>query len=90
MKKAVSQNPMLLDAWLDLADIAIKNNRMDLAKTYIKPVKYVNSKNYRYYYYSGLINKKLGNKDAAAADFKKSLEINPFFDEAEKELNTQL
>lgn len=90
LKKAVSQNPMLLDAWLDLADIAIKNNRMDLAKNYIKPVKYVNSKNYRYYYYSGLINKKLGNKDAAAADFKKSLEINPFFDEAEKELNTQL
>ena len=90
LKKAVSQNPMFIDAWLDLADIAIKNNRADLAKTYIKPVKYVDSKNYRYYYYSGLIKKQQGNKDAAAQDFKKSLEINPFFVDASKELNSQL
>ena len=81
---------MFIDAWLDLADIAIKNNRADLAKTYIKPVKYVDSKNYRYYYYSGLIKKQQGNKDAAAQDFKKSLEINPFFVDASKELNSQL
>lgn len=90
LKKSVSTDPMFMDAWLDLTDIAIKNNRLDLAKSYLKPVKYTDSKNYKYYYYSGLINKQQGDKDAATNDFKKSLEINPFFDEASKELNSQL
>lgn len=90
LKKAVSIDPMMTDAWLDLADIAIKNNRLDLAKTYLKPVKYVNSKNHRYYYYSGLIQKQQGDREAAQISFKKSLEINPFFDEASKELNSPL
>lgn len=90
LKKAASLDPMFSDAWLELADIAIKNNRTDLAQTYLKPIKYTDSKNYKYFYYSGLINKKQGNKDAATADFKKCLEINPFFDEATKEMNTEL
>lgn len=90
LKKSVSKDPMLMDAWLDLADIALKNGRTDLAQSYIKPVKYADSKNYKYYYYSGLINKQRGEKEAAAIDFKKSLEINPFFDEASKELNASL
>lgn len=90
LKKTVSLDPMFLDAWLDLSEIAIKNNRLELARTYLKPVKYVNSNNYRYYYYVGLINKQSGNKEAADLNFKKSLELNPFFDEASKELNSQL
>lgn len=90
LKKTISLDPMFLDAWLDLADIAIKNGRLDLAETYLKPVKYVDNQNYRYYYYSGLINKQSGNKEAATSNFRKSLEINPFFDDASKELNSQL
>ncbi len=90
LKKAVSQDPMMVEAWLELADIALKNNRTDLAKTYLKPVKYIDNKSYKYHYYSGLINKQQGNKEEAASDFKKSLEINPFFDEASKELSSQL
>lgn len=90
LKKAVSLDPLMTDAWLDLADIAIKNNRLELARTYLKPVKYVDSKNYKYYYYCGLINKKSGSKDAALKNFQKALEINPFFDEANKELNSGL
>ena len=90
LKKAVSTDPMYTDAWLDLADIALKNNRVDLAKTYIKPVKYVNKANDQYYYYTGLINKKQGNKDAATIDFKKALELNPLFVEATQELNSEL
>ena len=90
LKKAVSLDPMMTDAWLDLADIAIKNNRLELARTYLKPVKYVNSKDHRYYYLAGLIQKQQGNKEAAQSNFKKSLEINPFFVEASKELSSQL
>lgn len=90
LKKAVSLDPMFVDAWLGLADIALKSNRIDLAKTYIKPVKYVDRRNYKYYYYSGMINKKQGNKEAAVIDFKKALEINPLFVEASNELNSEL
>ena len=90
LKKAVSISPLMTEAWLDLAYIAIKNNRIELAKTYLKPVKYVNNQNHRYYYYTGLIQKQLGDKEAAQNSFKKALEINPFFEEATKEINSQL
>lgn len=90
LKKTVSLTPLMTEAWLDLADIAIKNNRLELARNYLKPVKYVDSKNAGYYYYHGLINKKGGNKDAAQKDFQKALELNPFLDEVNKELNSKL
>lgn len=90
LKKTVSLDPLMTDAWLDLADIAIKNNRLELARTYLKPVKYVDAKNSKYYYYQGLISKKAGNKDAALKNFKKALEINPFLEEANKELSAGL
>jgi tetratricopeptide (TPR) repeat protein len=89
LKKAISINPMLEAGWLDLAEIAVKNNRTDLAKSYIKSVKYINGNSDKYFYYSGLINKKQGLTEEAHADFKKALELNPFFDEASKELNTE-
>lgn len=90
LKKAVSLDPMYTDAWVELANIALKNKRPELAKTYLKPVKYVDSKNYKYYYYSGLANKQQGNKDAAIWDFKKAAELNPLFNDATKELNSLL
>jgi len=77
----------LVNAWLDLADIAIKNKRADLAKTYLKTVKYLEPKNYKYYYYTGLINKQQGNKDVAKANFEQSITINPMFVDATNELN---
>lgn len=90
LKKAVALDPLMTDAWLELADIAIQNNRLELARTYLKPVKYVDNRNSRYYYYNGLINKKLGHIDAAKNDFKKAIEINPLNEEANKELRSQL
>lgn len=90
LKKAVSLDPMYTDAWVELASIALKNKRPELAKTYLKPVKYVDSKNYKYYYYSGLANKQQGNKDAAISDLKKAAELNPLFNDATKELNSLL
>lgn len=90
LKKAVSLDPMYTDAWVELANIALKNKRPELAKTYLKPVKYIDSKNYKYYYYSGLANKQQGNKDAAISDLKKAAELNPLFNDATKELNSLL
>ena len=90
LKKAVSIDPMYTDAWIELANIALKNKRPELAKTYLKPVKYIDSKNYKYYYYSGLANKQQGNKEAAVSDFKKASELNPLCNDAAKELNSLL
>ena len=90
LKKAVSIDPMYTDAWIELANIALKNNRPELAKTYLKPVKYIDSKYYKYYYYSGLANKQQGNKEAAVSDFKKASELNPLCNDAAKELNSLL
>ena len=86
LKKTVSLNPLFVNAWLDLADISIKNNRPDLAKIYLDTVKYLNKKNARYYYYSALLNKKDGFKEAAINDLKKALELNPLYEEAMEEL----
>lgn len=90
LKKAVSLDPLMTDAWLDLADIAIKNNKLEQARTYIKPVKYIDAKNSRYYYYKGMINKKSGHTEAAQSDFKKALELNPLNEEANLEMRSQL
>ncbi len=90
LKKTVSVNPLYVDAWLDLADIAIKNNRPLLAQNYLKPVNYLNEKDDRYYYYTGLVNKQLGNKETAVKNFKKSLELNPLNEAASEELKSKL
>lgn len=90
LKKSVSLDPLMVDAWLDLADIAIKNNRIALAQNYLLPVNYLNKRNDRYYYYMGLINKQQGLKEAAQKNFRKSLELNPANEYASKELNSQL
>ena len=90
LKKVVALDPLMTEAWLALADMAIQNNRLELARNYLKPVKYVDSKNSRYYYYQGLINKKSGHIDAAKSDFKKALELNPLDEDVNREMRSQL
>ena len=79
---------MFVNAWLDLTEISITNNNLEMAKNYLKQVSYIDKNNYKYYYYSGIIDKKLGNTEDAKTNFQKSLEYNPFFVDATKELNT--
>lgn len=90
LKKALTINPMNCDAWMDLAYNAIRNRQSGIARDYLVPVKYIDKRNYRYYYVSGLIKKQEGNTSGAAADFQKSVSLNPSFEEAAKELSTQL
>lgn len=90
LKKALTINPMNTDAWIDLAYNSIRNRQSGIARDYLTPVKYIDKKNYRYYYVSGLINKQEGNTSSANADFQKSYSLNPTFEEAAKELSPQL
>ncbi len=90
LKKALSLNPMNTDAWLDLSKRAIDNKQSGLAGDYLRPVKYIDKKNYRYYYISGLIKKQEGNLSGAQADFQKSHNLNPSFEDVVKELSSEL
>jgi len=89
LKKSVSKDILLVDAWLELADIAIKNKRLDLVDVYLKPVGYIVPNHYKYYYYLGLANKLQGKNDLAKSNFEKSLEINPLFVDAANILNSE-
>jgi len=90
LKKTTSYNPMYIDAWLDLAFISIKGNNLNEARTYLLPVKYIDSNNYKAYYYQGLIEKIGSNYDTAAYYFKKSLSINPNFLPAQDEVQSEI
>ena len=58
LKKAISSNPTYSEAWLDLTELALTECDLNLAKKYLYPVKSLDSKNYRYTYFSELIKKK--------------------------------
>lgn len=90
LKKALTINPMNSDAWIDLAYNAIRNKQSGFAREYLLPVRYMDKNNYRYHYVSGLIKKQEGNLGGAIEDFEKSRNLNPSFEEAAKELSSQL
>lgn len=58
LKKTISANPTYVDAWLDLAGLALVECDLELAKKYLFPVKNLDPKSYKYNYYSDLIKKK--------------------------------
>ena len=86
LKQTTSLNPLYVNAWLDLAYESIKKHNYAQAKTYLLPVKYIDSNNYKVYYYQGLIEKFERNDEQALAYFKKALSINPNFEPAQNEV----
>ena len=88
LRKAISLNAFNNDAWIDLAEAHLLKNQTDLAEKYLMYVKVSDKENYKYYYVEGLMNKNLGNFQAAAVSFRKSLKLNPNYTPAQKELNT--
>lgn len=63
-----------------------KNGKFDEAKIVIAEAMRLKTKDARFFYHAGMIEKDLGNKRAAADYLKKALELNPSFDilQAEK------
>ena len=87
LKKAISINPDFVDAWIDLARVAIKKDNLDNAITYLKTVKFLGETDCRYYYYLGLVLKHKGLTAEAKENFEYSLKLNPEFELSKKELN---
>ncbi len=90
LKKVTSYNPLYVDAWLDLAYNSIKDRNLELARTYLLPVKYIDSGNYKAYYYQGLIEKFDNRDEVAMYYFKKALSINPNYEPALNEVKSEI
>lgn len=87
LKKAISINPDFKDAWIDLARVSLKRDNIDKAISYLRIAKYIDSSDYRYYYYLGLVLKDRGLSAEAKENFEHSLKLNPDYDLPKKELN---
>ena len=87
LKKAVAINCDFKDAWIDLGRVAIERQNYSEAKNYLGVANYIDEKDFRYYYYQGLIAKNQGMKQIAEKYFKKSLLLNPDYVPAKEELN---
>lgn len=84
--KSLKYNPVSRDSWIELAKTEIENENYSLAKEYLKNLYYIDDKDFRYYYYQGLISKNLGDKLRAAEYLDKCIDLNPDYYEARKEL----
>lgn len=86
LKKALAVNPQSEDAWVELARVQIEKGNYTNAGKYLANVLYIDENNFKYYYYQGLLNKKLQNYTQAQGDFKKCLQLNPGYKDAQIEM----
>lgn len=87
LKKAVAINPAFRDGWIDLARIEIDKENYDGALSFLGVVKHIDEKDFRYYYYLGLVLKNKGLTAEAHKNFEKSLNLNPDYSLAKEELS---
>ena len=90
LKKVTSYNPLYVDAWLDLAQNSISKQNIKEAKNYLLPVQYIDSNNYKAYYYQGLIEKYQRHDEMAMIYFEKSVKLNPSYEPALNEVNSEI
>jgi tetratricopeptide (TPR) repeat protein len=86
LKKSVGINLGFIDGWLALARYEIKRDNLALAQEYLSNAYYIDSNDYRYYYYQGLLYKSQEDFKNANFYFNKCLSLNPDCAEAKKEL----
>lgn len=87
LKKSIAINPDFKDAWIDLARLAIGDNNFDKASMFLSTAKLIDENDFRYYYYFGLVLKNKGLTAEANKNFEKSLNLNPDYSLAKKELS---
>ena len=90
LKKSLAINPLFEDGWIELARVEVDKSNYDIAQKYLSNAFYIDENDFRYYYYQGLVNNNLGDLAQAKYNFKKSLKLNPKFNEAQKALDTIL
>ncbi len=83
LKKSLAVNPLFEDAWIELAKIDIDKGNYNIAQKYLANAFYIDGNDFRYYYYQGVVNNKLGDLAQAKYNFKKCLKLNSGFKEAQ-------
>ncbi|MEI8129687.1 MAG: tetratricopeptide repeat protein [bacterium] len=90
LKKSLAVNPLFEDAWIELAKIDIDKGNYNIAQKYLANAFYIDENDFRYYYYQGVVNNKLGDLAQAKYNFKKCLKLNSGFKEAQIALENVL
>ena len=86
LDKTIVYNPHYKEAWFEKTDDCIESQDYTNAQKYLKNLLYIDEKDFRYYYYQGIIAREKGNNIEAVKYFQKSLTINPDNYEAAKAL----
>ena len=64
------------DLWLGMANLAIKDNNLKMAQTYLNNSYYIDENNFKYYYYLSLVYKAKGDYDRANQSLVKCSRLN--------------
>ena len=64
------------DLWLSMANLAIKDNNLKMAETYLNNSYYIDENNFKYYYYLSLVYKAKGDIDKAHESLVKCSRLN--------------
>ncbi len=81
-RKAVETDPHYANALFNLGILYLEQNDLDKAYEHFDLITKQSPTFYRAYYFRGFVEEKRGNKDAAIADFKQSLEFRSDYDKA--------
>lgn len=88
LKKALAVNPLYENGWIELAKTEIDNGSYEIAQKYLNNAFYIDEKDFRYYYYQGLVDSNLRNFPQAELNFKKCLKLNANYKDAQDALNS--
>jgi len=76
-KKSIAVDKDFTDGWFALAGKEIERRHLKNAQKYLAIANYIDEKDFRYYYYQGLIAKAQGLQSDADYYFQKSKNVNP-------------
>lgn len=87
LKSALKRNPFYPDGWLDLAQIAYNNDRIEEMERYVNTTAFLTKNNPRYFYYKSLVNSSKNDIQTALADIKQAKKLS---EKKEYDINEQL
>ena len=76
LPKVISADINNNDIWLEMADLAIKDENYSMAETFLNNSYYIDENNFKYYYYLSLVLKKKGDLEGAKQALVKCMRLN--------------
>jgi len=82
--KSLAINLLYESAWGEYLAYLNESKKQKPMKNFLYMISFVNNFNYTYYYYTGVLEAALGNKEAAKTNMKHCISLNPDFEPADK------